>query len=52
MKAFTNPIIPTDKTGKTSDPYILRQGAWYYQCYTAAGGIYIAKTKEFSSVQF
>ena len=50
MKPFTNPILPTGKTG-TSDPYLLRQGEWYYQCYTGPGGIYIAKTKEFSELE-
>ena len=51
MRSISTIRLPTDKTGKTSDPYLLRQGEWYYHCYTAGGGIYIAKTKEFSELE-
>ncbi len=52
MKCFTNPIIPTETTGRTSDPYVLHLGEWYYQCYSTAEGVFVAKTKELADLDF
>lgn len=50
MKIFSNPVIPTDNSGRTADPYVLRYQGWYYHCYQKSDGVYISKAKNLCDI--
>ncbi len=45
MRSFKNPIIQTERGGRTADPHVTRYGGYYYHCYEAGDGVYLARAK-------
>lgn len=50
MKKYVNPIIPTENTGRTADPFVAYYGEKYYHCYTCGEGVCIAEAEELWSI--
>ncbi len=50
MKTFTNPIIQNSEEGNTSDPYVIRDGDFYYHCYANNQGVFVAKAERLQDI--
>ena len=44
MEKLINPIIKNSDKGNTSDPYVIRDGDFYYHCYANDQGVFVAKS--------
>jgi hypothetical protein len=44
-RSFTNPLL-----GGGADPWVIRQGGYYYYCGSGAGGLFVSKSRELPEI--